>query len=425
VKKTYQGMQDKSKQKFEVIGKRELVVEVPLPLVEVWEELQAQVEQLTGEAGLRIIGTILENEVNRRVGPPHRPAPTAGAVRWGHQPGYVVFGGRKVSVERPRVRTREGQEVELDSYARLQHDGRRQRAVREGIVAGLSSRNYRRVVESVVEGYGIEKSSVSREFVQASAAQLQELCEKKLAGLDLVAIFIDGIHLGKQVLVVALGLEITGQKHVLGLWQGATENTTVVKELLEELVARGLDPERRYLFVIDGAKALRTGIERVFGQRAEVQRCQIHKRRNVAEHLAKNAQGDYDRRIRNAYAMTDYAAAKAELEKIFRQLERINPSAARSLEEGMEETLTVHRLGVGWLLRRTLASTNPIESCLSTVEKVARNVKRWREGEQALRWTATGLLEAQKKFRRVKGYRELERLHRRMNPSLTQQAQVA
>ena len=167
------------------------------------------------------------------------------------------------------------------------HDGRRQRAVREGIVAGLTSRNYRRAVQSVVDGYGIAKSSVSREFVQASAAQLQELCEKQLGELDLVAILIDGIHLGKQVLVVALGIETSGEKQVLGLWQGATENTTVVKELLEDLVARGLDPERRYLFVIDGAKALRAGIERVFGERAEVQRCQIHKRRNVVEHLPK------------------------------------------------------------------------------------------------------------------------------------------
>jgi len=378
-----------------------------------------------GRAGLRIIGTILENEVTRRVGPPHRPDPVSGAVRWGRQPGYVMFGGRKVAVERPRVRTRERQEVELDSYARLQHDGRRQRAVREGIVAGLSSRNYRRAVESVVDGYGIEKSSVSRKFVAASAAQLQELCEKQLGDLDLVAILIDGIHFGQQVLVVALGIASSGQKHVLGVWQGATESTTVVKELLEDLVARGLSTERRYLFVIDGAKALRAAIERVFGERAEVQRCQIHKRRNVKEHLPKNAQGDYDRRIRNAYAMTEYAAAKAELGKIFRQLERVNPNAAHSLEEGLEETLTVHRLGVGWLLRRTLASTNAIESCLSTVERVARNVKRWRAGGQALRWTATGLLEAQKKFRRVKGYRELEHLHRRMNPSLTQQAQVA
>ena len=433
--KKYQTAARKSNAKFEVMGGNEVAMRLPLPLVEVWEELQAGVEQLTGRAGLQIIRAVIENEVQQRVGPRYQPDAESRCVRWGQQSGYVVFGGQKVSVTRPRVRTREGAEVALDSYARLQQDGRRQRAVREGIVAGLTSRNYRRAVESVIAGYGIEKSSVSRQFVAASAAQLKKLCEKKLDERNLVAILIDGIHLGQQVLVVALGIENSGEKQILGLWQGATENTTVVKELLEDLVERGLDPERRYLFVIDGAKALRAAIERVFGARAEVQRCQIHKRRNVKEHLPKSAQGDTDRRIRNAYAQTEYAAAKAELEKIFRQLERSNPSAAHSLEEGLEETLTVHRLGVGWLLRRTLASTNPIESCLSTVERVARNVKRWREGAQALRWTATGLWEAQKKFRRVKGYRELELLHRRMNPqcacenckqlSLTQQEQVA
>ena len=178
MKKTYQGTENKSKRKFEVMGNGKLLVEMPLPMVEVWEELQAQVEQLTGHAGLQIIGTILEEEVARRVGPPYRPDPASSCVRWGRQPGYVVFGGQKVAIPRPRVRTREGEEVELDSYARLQHDGRRQRAVREGIVAGLTTRNYHRAVESVLDGYGIEKSSVSREFVQASAAQLQELCER-------------------------------------------------------------------------------------------------------------------------------------------------------------------------------------------------------------------------------------------------------
>jgi putative transposase len=424
VRKTYQGTGSKSNRKFEVMGNGKLLVEMPLPMVEVWEELQAQVEQWTGHAGLQIIGTILEEEVARRVGPPHRPDPASSCVRWGRQPGYVVFGGQRVSIPRPRVRTREGEEVGLDSYARLQHDGRRQRAVREGIVAGLTTRNYHRAVESVLDGYGIEKSSVSREFVQASAAQLQELCERKLGELDLVALLIDGIEIGKQVLVVALGIASSGQKHVLGLWQGATENTTVVKSLLEDLVARGLKPDRRYLFVVDGARALRAGIEKVFGERAEVQRCQIHKRRNVKDHLPENCQKDYDRRIRNAYAMTGYAEAQAELEKIVRQLERINPSAAHSLEEGLEETLTVHRLGVGERLRRTLSSTNPIESCLSTVERVARNVKRWREGDQSLRWTATGLLEAEKKFNRIKGYREIGVLNHRLNLSTVQQEEV-
>jgi putative transposase len=421
----YQTCAKKSTKKFEVVGRKELAVSVPLPLVEVWEELQPQVEQLTGLAGLQIIRAVIEDEVTRRVGPRYQPAGDGGCLRWGQQPGYVVFAGQKVPVNRPRVRTREGQEVELETYTRLKHDGRRQRAVREGIVAGLTSRNYQRAVQSVLDGYGIQKSSVSREFVQASATQLKKLCEKNLAELDLLAILIDGIHFGKQVLVVALGIDSGGKKHVLGLWQGATENTVVVKDLLEDLVTRGLAPERRYLFVIDGAKALRAAIERVFGERAEVQRCQLHKRRNVAEYLPKGTQSDYDRRIRNAYAMTGYAEAKAELQKIFRQLERVNPSAARSLEEGLEETLTVHRLGVGELLRRSLANTNPIESCLSTVERVARNVKRWHAGDQALRWTATGLLEAEKKFRKVKGFRELPALQHKLNPTLTQQVQVA
>ena len=184
--------------------------------MEVWEELQPEVEHLTGLAGLKIIRAVIEDEVMRRVGPRHQPDAASSCLRWGQQSGYVVFAGQKVAVQRPRVRTRQGEEVQLDSYARLQHDGRRQRAVREGIVAGLTSRNYHRAVQSVLDGYGIEKSSVSRQFVQASAAQLKKLYEKKLDELDLVAILIDGIHLGKQVLVVALGIESEREKAGVG-----------------------------------------------------------------------------------------------------------------------------------------------------------------------------------------------------------------
>jgi putative transposase len=424
VRKKYQSQERKSIRKFEIVRGQELLMQVPLPMAEVWAEMQAQVEELAGQVGLQILRAILENEVTRRVGPRHRPNPSAGCVRWGKQPGYVVFSGRKVPVERPRVRTREGQEVELESYRQLQQDGKLQRAVREGVVAGLSTRNYRRAVESVLEGYGIEKSSVSRQFVAASGNELRALCERRLEDRNLVVLMIDGIHLGGQVLVVALGIAEGGEKHVLGVWQGATENTTVVKGLLEDLVDRGLDLQRRYLVVIDGSKALRAGVECVFGDRVEVQRCQIHKRRNVREYLPENCQRDYDRRMRNAYAMNNSTEAKAALEKIFRQLERINPTAARSLEEGLEETLTVHRLGIGAVLRRKLATTNPIESCLATVQRVARNVKRWREGNQPLRWTATGLLEAEKKFRRIKGYQELLLLKERLNPSRLPQKEV-
>jgi Transposase, Mutator family len=290
----YQRCAKKSTKKFELLGRKEVAVRLPLPLVEMWEELQPEVEHLTGLAGLKIIRAVIEDEVTRRVGPRYRPTSEQSCLRWGQQPGYVVFAGQKVPVDRPRVRTREGEEVELESYARLQHDGRRQRAVREGIVAGLTSRNYQRAVHSVLDGYGIEKSSVSREFVQASAAQLKKLCEKNLAGLELVAILIDGIHLGKQVLVVALGIESSGKKHVLGLWQGATENTVVVKDLLEDLVTRGLDAERRYLFVIDGAKALRAAIEREHPEGAglgEATQCALALKRTVARIRLVDAKG--------------------------------------------------------------------------------------------------------------------------------------
>ncbi len=410
---------------FEVVAGRELEVRMPLPLVEVWEELQAEVERLTGEAGLQILRAILDDEVRQRVGPPYQPEPGGANVRWGRQPGYVVFGGQKIALERPRVRTRTGEEVELDSYRRLQQDGRMQRAVRERLVCGLSTRKYRRAVETLLEGYGIQKSSVSRHFVRATAEQLRELCERRLEELKLVALLIDGVEFAGQVMVVALGVAEDGAKHVLGLWQGATENAAVVKVLLEDLIERGLGPKRRYLFVLDGSKALRAGVERVFGAQAEVQRCQIHKIRNVIDHLPEGCRADWRRRLRSAYAMTDYAAAKAALEKLWRQLVEINPSAARSLEEGMEETLTLHRLGVGPLLRRTLSTTNAIESCLSTVRHVTRNVKRWQGGDHIARWTAAGLLEAEKKFRRVRGYRELAELVRRLNPELHSQQQVA
>jgi putative transposase len=237
VRRKYQKEVRKSNHKLEIVRGQELLVRVPLPMAEVWTEMQAQVEALTGQAGLQILRAILEEEVRRRVGPPHRPNPSAGCVRWGKQPGYVVFGGKKISLERPRVRTREGQEVELESYGQLQLDGKLQRAVQEGMVAGLSTRSYRRAVESVLEGYGIEKSSVSRQFVEASSNQLRVLCERRLEDLNLAVLMIDGIHFGGQVLVVALGIAEGGAKHVLGVWQGATENTTVVKRLLEDLAS--------------------------------------------------------------------------------------------------------------------------------------------------------------------------------------------
>jgi putative transposase len=419
------GLRSRGEGKFELLGGREVEMRMPLPLVEVWEKLQAEVERLAGEAGVQILRALLEDEVRQRVGPAYHPDAAKGARRWGSQPGYVVFGGQKIALERPRVRTRQGGEVELETYRKLQQDGRMQRAVRERMVCGLSTRQYRRAVGTVLNGYGIARSSVSRHFVRTTAGELQQLLQRRLEKLKLAAILIDGIEFSGQLMVVALGLDESGVKHLLGLWQGATENATLVRALLEDLVERGLDVKRHYLFVLDGSKALRAAVERVFGQETRVQRCQLHKIRNVIDHLPENCRTDWRRRMRAAYSMTDYGEAKAALQKLWRQLVDINPSAARSLEEGMEETLSVHRLGVGPLLRGTLASTNPIESCFSTVRRVTRNVKRWQGRDHVARWTAAGLLEAETYFRRVKGYKELAALAQKLNPNLHAQQQVA
>lgn len=234
--------------------------------------------------------------------------------------------------------------------------------------------------------------------------------ERDLSHLELCAIFIDGIEFKSNLLVVALGLDKTGRKHILGLWQGATENAAVCNNLLDDIERRGLDTKRDYLFVLDGSKALRSAVAKKFGADVLVQRCQVHKRRNVRDHLPPEHQEAIDARIRAAYNMADYDKAKESLEVTVRYLERLNPSAASSLKEGLEETLTLHKLGISGLLRKTLSSTNPIESCFSVTRSITGRVKRWSGGDMVQRWAAAALLRAEKKFKRVKGYREIPKL---------------
>ena len=243
----------------------------------------------------------------------------------------------------------------------------------------------------------------------------EELLGRKLSDLDIGAVFLDGVHRGGQCVLVALGVSRDGMKHCLGLWQGATENGAVCESLLQDLIRRGLDPEQRRLFIIDGAKALSSAIRRKFPG-SEIQRCQIHKRRNVAEHLPDTHQPDLERRLKAAYAMSSYKEAKSALNRVVDYLERLNPSAARSLEEGMEETLTLHRLGVADALRVSLKSTNIIESSLSRVEEMSGRVKRWRAGDHLQRWTAKALLIAEESWRKVKGWQSMPALMDSLNP---------
>jgi transposase-like protein len=322
----------------------------------------------------------------------------------------VYYDKQGVIIDRPRLRGKDKYEIPLATYEAFRNPQSMRESVLKNMVLGISSRDYEEAVSGFLKGYGIKKSSVSRHFVKATAEQMRGFLERDLAGLDLIAIFIDGIEFKGHLLIVAMGLDKDGRKHILGLCQGATENAEVCKSLLEDMDRRGLNTGKDYLFVLDGAKALRSAVTRMFGEKVIVQRCQQHKRRNVLKHLPEKHQNTIDARISAAYKMTDYNEARKSLDLTVRYLENLNPDAASSLKEGLEETLTVHKLGITGLLRKTLATTNPLESCFSGVRTTTGRVKRWRGGDMAQRWAVAALLRAEKKFKRVKGYREIPKL---------------
>ncbi len=369
------------------------------------EQLGLELQALSTSAGVLIMSGMMEQERESLAG--QRYDRTTGVDRWGKQKGYVIVGGQKASVSRPRLRDKDGKEVSLTSYERFQDPGQRTQAVFQRLVSGLSCRNYPQAIEAVREGYGISKSVVNREMVEATAKGLKDLCERDLSEFNLCALLIDGVHLGDAVYLVALGVETNGRKAVIGFREGSTENADVCVALLEDMVRRGLNTNVPVLVVIDGSKALRSAVERFFGNRASVQRCQIHKRRNVKQHLPDKYHAEYERKMRAAYKMSSYADAKAALESVGRELERLNPDATSSLREGIEETLTLHRLEIPTVLRTSLSSTNLIESAFSRGRNVMRNVKRWMNSDQRHRWIATALLQAEKGFRKVRGYKSM------------------
>jgi putative transposase len=365
--------------------------------------------------GLGVLAELLEEEVVDVVGAKGRHDRERVAVRHGHESGEVTLGGRRVQVERPRVRSADGSaEVRLQTYEYFADRDPLTKVVLERMLAGVSTRGYRRTQEPV--GTEVEraarstsKSAVSRTFIERTRASLSELMSRRLDDVRLAAMMIDGLELQGRTNVVALGITTEGVKIPLGLWEGSTENATVATALLSDLVERGLDPEQGILFVIDGAKAVRKAIRNVFGD-APVQRCLRHKERNVTEHLPERERPAVKQRLRRAWALDDHARALDQLRKLAGELDRSYPGAAGSLREGIEETLTLTRLGVSGSLKRTLESTNPCESMIEIVRRTQRNVKRWSSGEMALRWTAAGMLEAERQFRKIIGYRELATL---------------
>lgn len=386
-------------------------IQLVLDPVEAVAMLQDSMTDFATEMGLKVARLLLDDEVNQRCGFRYERVPDRQVTRYGRQRGMVVIAGQKLPVERPRMRyTQRCGEAELENYACLQSPEAMPQSVLRRLVRGVSCRDYEDVVDMAREGFGVKKSSVSRSFVKASAKVLRELAERRFDGVRFPVIYIDGTPYAGETMIAAIGITEDGTKRLLGVRQGATENAAVCTALLEDLCGRGLDTSSPTLLVLDGAKALRAAVKRVWGQNALIQRCQVHKQRNVREHLPQKHWEGLSRQFHAAYHETDYDQALKGLKTTARWLERLNPDAAASLREGMEETLTVVRLGVPELLRRTLATTNPIESAFSVAENVTRRVKCWREGDMRQRWCIAGLMRAESKFRRVKGHRHMAQL---------------
>jgi len=394
---------------------------------------------LSVAVGLGVLTELMEEEVDDVVGPKGKWNPERTAVRHGHEDGEVTLGGRRVEVQRPRVRTADGEsEVQLSTYEHFADRDPLARVVLERMLAGVSTRRYRRTQEPVGEqveqkARSTSKSAVSRTFVERTREAMGELMSRQLGDLRLAVMMLDGLELKGRMMIVALGISTEGVKIPLRLWEGSTENATVATALLSDLVERGLDPEQGMLFVLDGSKALRKAVRSVFGE-VPVQRCIRHKERNVMGHLLERDRPPIKTRLRRAWAETNYHRGLKQLQVLASELDRTHPGAAGSLREGMEETLTVIRLGIKGKLKRTLESTNPAESMIDTVRTTQRNVKNWSSGEMGLRWTSAGMLEAEKQFRKVIGYTQLPQLavaiERRLhlpqpNPTTTQEAAIA
>jgi len=366
-------------------------------------------------SGIETVMEVLEHERAALCGPRYQHAEERSAYRSGHVPSSLVLGGRRVSVNRPRVRSTAGEEAVLPSWAAWSsEDPLEERAV-EQMLVGVTTRKYERSLEALPEGIdsrGTAKSAVSRRFVRVTAKKVTELLERDLSALDLKVLMLDGVHYANEhVIVVAVGVDHEGTKHVLGLWEGATENKGTCTALLESLVDRGLRTDRAILVVLDGGKALYRAVRALFGKHALIQRCQEHKKRNVLDALPQNKRESVKRALKTAFHTEDHARAKRMLENLARSLEEQHPGAAASLREGLEDLLTVKQLGLGGSkLERTLSTTNLIENLIGQVRQLSGRVKRWRSGQMIVRWSAAGVLEAERGFRRVKAYQEMSKL---------------
>jgi transposase-like protein len=379
-----------------------------LPLAALAFTLRRGLREFVVESGMKALGDLLEEERTGLCGPRYKHESERAAYRAGYATGELAMGGRRVQVRRPRARTDE-RELELPTWKQFSSEDPLHARALEEMVIGVSTRKYRRALEELpaeVKERGTSKSAVSRRFVAATRTQLASWLGRDLGKLELAAVMIDGLAFGdERVVLIALGIDSVGKKHVLGIHEGATENATACGALLDDIVARGMTTKKSKLFVIDGSKALVKAIRDRFGERALIQRCQVHKKRNVRDHLPEYMRSSVSATMSQAYQTSDAVRATKLLENLARSLDAEHPSAAASVREGLVETLTVVRLGLPQRLCRILSTTNAIENLNSTARDICRRVKHWRSGEMILRWTCAAMREAESKFRRLQGYK--------------------
>ncbi|HEX9177667.1 MAG TPA: IS256 family transposase [Mycobacterium sp.] len=366
-------------------------------------------------AGLAVMQVMFEAEIAGVAGPKGKHDPGRAALRHGQGRGSVTLGGRRVAVDRPRARTVDGHEVPLTSYTQFASDDLLSQVVMERMLAGVATRRHARTGEPVgtqvvEQAKSTSRSAISRRFVRQTETALGELMARDLSGEDIKVLMLDGEHMAERCVVVALAITADGTKKPVGLWDGSTENKTVVRALLADLVARGLAFDDGLLVVLDGAKALSAAVREVFGDKALIQRCTLHKRRNVADHLPDKDKAWVDAKLVKAFGHADPDTGLRNAKSLAAQLEKNYPGAAASLREGLDEMFTVARLGIDGRLAKTLTTSNPVESMISIARATNRNVTRWRDGQMVLRWTAAGMLNAERSFRRIKGHKQMPQL---------------
>ena len=388
-------------------------VQLSLSMDGVLRDVQHAFYGLCVNAGKQVLAAMMEADRVALCGAKGVPDPSRRATRGGHTRGAVVLGGQRIAIKRPRVRSLERGELQLASYEWAAEREPLDAATMHAIAAGVSTRRYAGTLDKLPPpeaALSVSRSAVSRRFVALSREQLTQWLSRSFQDVELPAVMIDGLHFRGRVILVALGIDDKGTKHVLGLREGSTESTRVVRSLLSDLIERGLDADRARLWVIDGGKALRRAIVECFGALALVQRCQEHKRRNVIEHLPEALHASVGRALRDAWGSADAALANKQLQRLATSLQAQHPGAAASLREGLQETLTVQGLGVTAALYRTLRSTNPIENLNGSIGHYTRNVKRWKDGAMTLRWVASALSDAGTRFRKLRGHRDMNTL---------------